>query len=196
MWEWRSYGPRDFLMFAPRTYWRLIEIYNGDLWPWHVAVAVAGAALVWHVARHGPAAHRVAFAALALAWLWVAWGWQWQRYATINWGARSLAAASALQAILLLAAALREPVARAGGGHPPTGILLALAATIAYPLATAAAGASWARAELAGLLPEPTALATLGLIVAVKPRQRAWLGVVPLLTLMLGAATAWLMLTR
>lgn len=196
MWEWRSYGPRDFLMFAPRTYWRLIEIYNGDLWPWHVAVAGAGAVLVWHMARHGPGARRVAFAALALAWLWVAWGWQWQRYASINWGARSFAAASALQAVLMLAAAVREPGARAGRGHRRAGILLALAGTIAYPLATAAAGASWARAELAGLLPEPTALVTLGVIVATRPRQWAWLGVVPLLTLLLGAATAWLMLTR
>lgn len=68
-------------------------------------------------------------------------------------------------------------------------------ATIAYPLATAAAGASWRRAELAGLMPEAAALLTLGLVVA-RPRLWPWLMVLPLLTLLLGAATLWLLATR
>jgi len=110
--SWWSYAPRDFLMFAPRTYWRLVEIYNQDLWPWQPAVLAAGVALAWHAARRGTQAQRLACAALALAWLWVAWGFQWQRFATINWGASYLAAAGVLQAALLLVAALRAP------GHP------------------------------------------------------------------------------
>ncbi|NKE64464.1 hypothetical protein RAMLITH_01405 [Ramlibacter sp. RBP-2] len=199
MFAWSSYGPRDFLMFAPRTYWRLVEIYNQDLWPWQPAVLAAGVALAWHAARRGAGARRITCAALALAWLWVAWGFHWERFATINWGARHLAAAGVLQAVLLLAAALRAPdapLAIGVRGMHRAGVALALGATIAYPLATAAAGASWRRAELAGLMPEATALVTLGLVVATRPRRWPWLVVLPLLTLLLGAATLWLLATR
>lgn len=196
---WWSYGPRDFLMFAPRTYWRLIEIYNQDLWPWQLAVLAAGVALAWHVARRGAGARRVACAALALAWLWVAWEFHWQRFATVNWGARYLAAAGVLQAVLLLMAALRAPAAPLAAVNRVahrSGVSLALGGTILYPLATAIAGASWWRAELAGLMPEATALATLGLVAATRPRLWPWLMVLPLLTLLVGAATLWLLVTR
>lgn len=197
--SWWSYAPRDFLMFAPRTYWRLVEIYNQDLWPWQPAVLAAGVALAWHAARRGTQAQRLACAALALAWLWVAWGFQWQRFATINWGASYLAAAGVLQSALLLVAALRAPatpIVIGNRGAHSAGVSLALAAVIAYPLATAAAGASWRRAELAGLMPEATALLTLGLVLATQPRQWPSLIVLPLLTLALGAAMLWLFATR
>jgi hypothetical protein len=196
---WWSYGPRDFLMFAPATYWRLIEIYNHDLWPWQLGVLAAGTALTWHAARRGAGAHRVACAALTVAWLWVAWGFHWQRYATINWGARYFATAGVLQAALLLVAALRAPAAPLAivdRGTQRAGVSLALVAAIAYPLATAAAGASWRRAELAGLMPEATALLTLGLVAATRPRLWTGLMVLPLLTLLLGAAMLWLFATR
>lgn len=197
--EWWSYGPRDFLMFAPRTYWRLVEIYNEGLWPWQFAVVAASVALAWHAARCGARAQRVACASLALGWLWVAWGFQWERFATINLGARHLAMAGVLQAALLLVAALRAPDAPLAIVHRGThraGVSLALVAALAYPLATAAAGASWRRAELAGLMPEPTALLTLGLVLATRPRLWLWLMVLPLLTLLLGAAMLWLFTTR
>lgn len=197
--SWWSYAPRDFLMFAPRTYWRLVEIYNQDLWPWQPAVLAAGVALAWHAARRGTQAQRLACAALALAWLWVAWGFQWQRFATINWGASYLAAAGVLQSALLLVAALRAPatpIVIGNRGAHSAGVSLALAAVIAYPLAAAAAGASWRRAELAGLMPEATALLTLGLVLATQPRQWPSLIVLPLLTLALGAAMLWLFATR
>lgn len=199
MLPWWSYGPRDLLMFAPRTYWRLVEIYNEGLWPWQLAVLAAGVALAWHAARRGPRAQRVACASLALAWLWVAWGFQWERFATINLGARYLAVAGVLQAALLLLAALRAPDAPlpiVDRGMHRAGVSLALVAAVAYPLATAAAGASWWRAELAGLMPEATALLTLGLVLASRPRAWPWLMVLPLLTLLLGAAMLWLLATR
>ena len=36
--EWWTYRPSDFLLFAPRTYYRLIELYNVEWWPLHLAV--------------------------------------------------------------------------------------------------------------------------------------------------------------
>ena len=40
--EWWTYRPSDFLLFAPRTYYRLVETYNAESWPWQ-AVALAAA---------------------------------------------------------------------------------------------------------------------------------------------------------
>ena len=33
MTEWESYRLSDFLLFSPRTYWRLFELHNEALWP-------------------------------------------------------------------------------------------------------------------------------------------------------------------
>ena len=40
--EWWSYSLSDFLMFSPRTYYRLFELYNLALWPWHIAGLALG----------------------------------------------------------------------------------------------------------------------------------------------------------
>ena len=31
--EWWTYHLSDFLLFAPRTYYRLFELYNAAIWP-------------------------------------------------------------------------------------------------------------------------------------------------------------------
>jgi hypothetical protein len=39
--EWWSYTLSDFLLFSPRTYYRLFELHNAEWWPAHF-VAVVG----------------------------------------------------------------------------------------------------------------------------------------------------------
>jgi hypothetical protein len=192
--EWWTYRLDDFLMFAPRTYWRLIELYNRDLWPLHLLALAVGAALIGLARTRDPRAKRAVLVVLALAWLLVGWAFHWQRYATINWGARALATAFLLQAVLLLGAA-----AGAGGEARearlmarPAGLLLAAAAVLLYPLLAIGVGRSIAQAEVFGLMPEPTALATAGLLLAIAPWRHAWLLVIPLLSLVVGALTLWL----
>ncbi|MGZ8254349.1 MAG: DUF6064 family protein, partial [Burkholderiaceae bacterium] len=70
--EWWTYRPSDFLMFAPRTYYRLAESYNAELWPAQlvaVVVALWLVAIAWRGARAG----RVVALGLAAAWAFVAW---------------------------------------------------------------------------------------------------------------------------
>ena len=43
------------------------------------------------------------------------------------------------------------------------------------------------------MMPEPTALATLGLLPAAGQARRAWLAVIPLASLIVGWATLWLL---
>ena len=90
--EWWTYSLSDFLLFSPRTYYRLFELYNAAIWPAQIVAlgarardprADAGAAPPW--------SGRAVAAILAACWLWVAWAYLLERYATINWAARYFA---------------------------------------------------------------------------------------------------------
>jgi hypothetical protein len=40
--EWWTYRLTSFLLFSPRTYYRLIELYNESIWPAQLAAAACG----------------------------------------------------------------------------------------------------------------------------------------------------------
>jgi hypothetical protein len=197
--EWWTYRLSSFLMFSPQTYWRLIELHNLDVWPAHLVALAVGLALLWLAASRRAGAARVLAALLAPIWLWVGWAFHWQHYATINWAAQYFALAFALQAVLLLGLGTLPRDAHApsaGGAVQKLGWLLAVAGVLLYPLAGLLAGRPWTQAEVFGITPEPTALATLGLLLASahppSRRVRYLLAVIPTLSLLVGAATLWL----
>lgn len=194
--EWWTYTLSDFLMFAPRTYWRLVELYNRDFWPLQLPLLAAGLAGLWLAHTRAVKAWRPSLLGLAAIWLWVGWVFLWERYATINWAAQYVAIAFGIQALLLAGMALRprQPAAQAGPAARGVGALLA-AASLLYPLLGLAMHRPWGQAEFFGMAPEPTALFTLGLLLlGGQPSTRtgrALLFYIPLLCLLLGAATAW-----
>jgi Family of unknown function (DUF6064) len=202
--EWWTYRLSSFLMFSPRTYWRQIELYNLDVWPVHLAALTLGMAMLWLAASRRAGAARVLWALLALVWLWVGWAFHWRHYASINWAAQYFAAAFALQAVLFLLSLGVLPrhaqQAAVGAGLRNVGWLLALVGVLLYPLAGLLVGRPWTQIELFGMTPEPTALGTLGLLLASRqvPARalRILLAIVPTLSLMLGAATLWLVLSK
>lgn len=192
--EWWTYRPSDFLLFAPRTYYRLVEGYNAELWPWHVlalAAALTIVALAWRRVRP---AGRVIAVALAVAWSVVAWRFHWQRFATINWAATYYAVAFALESALLLWAALRGRLHFGGTSRRRryAGLTLIVTALAVVPFATLASGRPWRQIEVAGLAPDPTAILTLGVLLLA---QRApWsLHVVPVLWCFVAGMTLWTM---
>lgn len=190
--EWWSYRLSDFLMFSPRTYWRLVELYNRELWPAQLLALGAGAAALWLARRGGPAGRMLA-ALLAMAWLWVGWAFHWQRYASIHLAAPWLAALCLLQALLLLGLAVLPPANEGAAATRRFGWLLAAAAVLLYPFAGLAFGRPLAQAEVFGMAADPTAWATLGLLLAgpwpLRPAPLALLCVVPVLSLAIGLAT-------
>lgn len=194
--EWWTYTLSDFLMYAPRTYWRLVELYNRDFWPLHLPVLAAGLAALWLAASRRSQGFRWIACGLAAVWLWVGWAFLWQRYVSINWASQYLAAAFAVQAALLLAAAwvCSKATAWPGVSARSVGWLLATAGLL-YPLLGLALGRPWVQAEALGMAPEPTALFTLGLLLlSGQPASyagRVLLFSIPLLCLLLGAATGW-----
>ncbi|HEY3046129.1 MAG TPA: DUF6064 family protein [Polaromonas sp.] len=198
--EWWTYRLSDFLMFSPRTYWRLVELYNHDVWPAQLAALAVGLWAIWLAASQRAGAGRVLAALLAAAWLWVGWAFHWQRYATINWAAQYFALAFAVHAGLLVGLGVLRSDTHAppaGGAMQNLGWLLAITGVVLYPLAGLLAGRPWSQAEVFGTAPEPTALASLGLLLASgyppSRARRCLLAVIPTLSLLIGAATLWLM---
>jgi peptidoglycan/LPS O-acetylase OafA/YrhL len=190
--EWWSYRLRSFLLFSLRTYDRLIEDYNAQLWPLQaVLVAVAVAGLLALARQPSPARNRSVLAALAAAWCTVAWLFEHQRFAAINWAADYAALLFAVQALALSWAALRRGVAlRVESALDRLALAVAALGVAVYPLLTAWLGRSWARAEVFALMPGPTALATVGCLLLAKPVRKRLL-VVPLLVCGFEGALLW-----
>jgi hypothetical protein len=192
--EWLTYRLSDFLMFSPQTYRRLFELYNEAVWPAQIAALVVGLAIMALLIRPAGSAGPV-FALLAACWLWVAVAFHAQRYATINWAASWFAAAFAAEAALLLWFAGRGKLVL----RPPAdsasrlGLGIFLFALLLQPLLGPLLGRSWREAELFGLAPDPTAVATLGVALLATGRARWALMALPLLWCAVGGATAWAM---
>ncbi len=191
---WWTYRPSDFLLFAPRTYYRLVETYNAESWPWQavaIAAALALVALAWRRARY---AGRIVALVLAFAWGAVAWRFHWERYATINWAAVYFAGAFALQAALLAWTGLFGGLDYGGTSRRRryAGLALIVAALAVVPFAALAAGRPWRQIEVAGLSPDPTAILTLGLLLVARRAHWA-LYLVPVLWCLASGLTLWTM---
>jgi len=190
--EWWTYTLSDFLLFSPSTYDRLIELYNLAIWPAQAVAAAAGVAIIALLASAIPYRERIACTLLALAWLWIAWAFLWQRYAEINWAAPWLAAAFAVQALLLVV--LGGGLALPRGGREVAFAIAVIAFCVgAYPLLAPLSQRGWPTAEMFGVLPDPTAIATIALLAAGRARVRWVLLVIPLLVCAVGALTLWAM---
>jgi hypothetical protein len=193
--EWWTYSLSDLLMFSARTYYRLIELYNVAIWPTQLVAGAIGLAILACVARSGATPGRVAAGLLAACWLWVAWAYHAERYATINSAATCFAYAFAIQALLLLWVGTvrgRVVLAPAHDGIRRAALGLLLFAMLGYPLLAAASGRPWRQMEIFGVAPDPTAAATIGLLLLTA--RVPWLLLpIPVLWCAISGATLWTM---
>lgn len=180
--EWATYTLSDFLMFSARTYYRLIELYNLDVWPMHLLAATMGIALVILAWRGG----RIAPVVMGLCWIWVAWAFHAERYATINTAAPFFAAGFAIQGVLLMF------VGRLMATYDRVAFGLLSGTLFGYPLLALASGRPWQQAEMFGIAPDPTVAVTLA-VLALSQRAHWTLWPVPLLWTAISGATLWTM---
>ena len=220
--EWWTCTLTDFLLFSPRTYYRLFELYNTQVWPLQLVTLALGLAILVMIVRGGAWSGRIVAAILASLWLLVAWAYLLERYDTINWAARYFAIGFAAQAALLLWTDVIRNRLRFATGHSQTplisakagiqsprrqlsifkdwvrafaggaGMALFLYALAIHPLVAPLTGRPWTQSEIFGLAPDPTAIATLGILLAAD-RPRWHLLVVPLLWCAITGLTLWTM---
>jgi hypothetical protein len=189
--EWLSYSLQDILMFSPRVYYRLIEQYNADLWPAGFLAFGAGGAILLRMLRPSDVASRICFVILGLAWAWTGWAFLWGRFAAINWPMLYVAPAFALEALLLAGLGIAGTITLAPRRNLPA--LIVFAAALLYPLVARLTGRDWASAEVFGLMPDPTVIATLALLAASAGPWRWVLMVVPALWCVISSLTLWTM---
>ncbi|MFO7808334.1 DUF6064 family protein [Guyparkeria sp.] len=188
---WLSYRLTDLLMFSPAIYARLFERVNDALWPGHVLLAALTVALLAMAGSRTCLAHRLAAVLLAVIWIWVAWRF-FGLYAEINLAAPWFAALFAGQAFMLLALAAFGPgLALTHLARPRhwLGLGLTLWGLVLHPIAWWTAGRPVAGTELFAVAPDPTAIATIGLLLMARMPRRVWL---PFPVILLALPAAWL----
>jgi hypothetical protein len=199
--EWWTYTLSDFLLFSPRTYYRLLEIYNAAIWPAQILAVGLGLAISGMTRASAPDARRDRFIAslLAAVWLWVAIAFHAHRYSTLTWSARYYAWGFGLEAALLLWTGVIR--GRLLFERRLPGAAIFLFALVVQPVIGVLFGRTWRQVEVFGVAPDPTAIATLGLLLLVAGRVRWELMVVPLFWCAISGATlaamkapdAWIM---
>ena len=190
--EWWTYTLADFLLFSPRTYYRLLELYNLAIWPAQLAGVAIGLAIAVLLAVDRPSRARIVAGLLGACWLWIAWAYHHERYAQINWAAPWFAAAFAIEGLLLAAlgaAAGRLEFRPASRSRRRIAAGFVTIVVLAYPLFAPLAGRVWTTAEAFGAAPDPTAIVTAVAVALADTRLRWWLLVVPLLWCAVAAAT-------
>ena len=193
--EWWTYRLSNFLLFSPRTYYRLFELYNAAIWPAQVAAFLLGLVILFCLLRPTPARSRLVFALLAGCWIWVAIAFEAKRYATINFAAVQFGWAFVIEAALLLLVILRKakvsPERSRGKDLPDraisseagrgAGLLFIVYALALHPFAGLLSGRSWRGFEVFGVTPDPTAIATIGAVLLLERGRRWHLLVIPIL---------------
>ena len=187
--DWWTYRPEDFLLFSPRVYWRMFEVHNAALRPLQLVMLATGLTVILLALRRPIGSGLWIALSLAALWAFVGWSFLWNRYAAINWAIAYVAPAFGLQALLLAVLGLRGLVFDRRGIAGRAGMLLATIGLFAYPLLVLPFGRRLASAEVFGIAPDPTAITTVGMLLAGRGRFVALLLPIPLLWLLFSCLT-------
>jgi Family of unknown function (DUF6064) len=196
MQDWWSYTLSDFLLFSPRTYYRMIERHNEAVWPAQLLTMALGTGVLAGLRKPSLGQSRIIAVILAILWLWVAWAFLLQRYATINWAINYVVPLFLLEGLLLFWWGVIKGKLNFGvkpGASGTLGVALFLMGLLLYPALAAISGRTWRQAEVFGIAPDPTVIATVGLLLLTTGRFRWALLTVPLLWCGIAAATLWAM---
>lgn len=189
--EWSSYRLQDFIPFTADAYYRLLERTGEDWWPLHLLALALGAGALFLMLFNRP---RIACILMALPWAFVSVAFFAQRYAELSWAGHYVGRAFLVEAAILALVALtgRGTTGWPRGKSLPvlTGILIAAFGLLVYPVMAPLMGHSWYQAETFGIHPDPTAIATLGLVLIALRGAAMWAtAVIPLLWITLSGLT-------
>ena len=190
--EWWTYTLSDLQSFSLTTYYRLFERYSVAIWPAPIVALALGIAVVLLLRRTGVRRGRLVAAILAACWLWVAIAFHATRYVTINWAAVDFAWAFGIEALLLVwSGVVRERLAfeKPRDAIGRAGLAIFLFALVVQPLIGLLLGRGWRQIEIFGVAPDPTAVATLGILLLAAGRVRWELLLLPAIWCAISGAT-------
>ena len=184
----------DLLLFSPQVYWRLFALENESVWPAQPVVLAAIALLALSFTLGRQPSGRWLGPVLGAAWLWTGWHFVALRFGTVNWLAPTLAWGLYAEAALLAGLGLSGRIVfmrRRRGAWFGIGLL---AAALVWPVLAPLDGRPWREAEVFAIAPDPTAIATLGLLaLAERSRWTALLCAAPVLWLAVSTLTLFTM---
>jgi len=125
---WWSYRPEDLVLYTDVTWYSLLASYHRTYWPWQLLPLMALIATRLLPSAMRPYRGNLLALLLAACWAWVAWAFLHRVLAPVHWIADAYAVAFALQSLLLIAVATRQPLAL----HPDRSLrnLVAIAAIL------------------------------------------------------------------
>ena len=163
---------------------RLMESYNGAVWPLQLVAYALAIAAVLLALKGGRRSSQVALVIVALFWLWVGIVFNGTYLGAISGGAAAAAVVFVLQGAVFLLAAF------SGGGlgvraradaYGVAGWALVLYATLGYPAIEYLLGRGFPRSLPFGLVPCPTTVFTLGVLLWSTTRVPAYVLAIPFL---------------
>ncbi len=174
--DWSSYRVADFIPFTADVYFRLIERVGEAFWPLHLlTVAIGLVTLLLALFGRG----RAACLLLAVVWGWVGVTFLIQHYTQLSWAGEyfgwGFLAQAALLALIALTGRCLAAAGRPAGMSGWVGLALAVAGLLLYPWIAPLAGYGWFQAETFGIHPDPTAVATIGVVVLMLDGAWRWL---------------------
>lgn len=187
--EFGGYTLDRFIPFTAEVYFRLFERLNDVPAPVRLGLPLAGVAVAILALR---GRLRPTAALLATAFVATAWLYQFRLYAELTpvgtvFGGLFLAQTIAVTAWGVLARAAPAPRSAI---VTAASLALVAAGLLVWPLLAPATGQPWRAAQLFGLAPDPTVVASLGVVLlAASPRWLLALLPVPFLWCAVNAAT-------
>ncbi len=160
-----------------------------------LAVLVSALAL-YPLARPANGTSRLIAGYLAASWLWIGAIEQLGMMAELNFMAPVYGIAWIGQGVLLAGAGVFPGTIRFGFGHglsAAVGKSLVLLGLVIYPLILLAFGQDWRSLPMVGTAPNPTAIFTVGLLLALRDRPPLHLFIVPLAWAGVSGVTAYML---
>lgn len=181
------------LAFDREAYYALIAQYNATIWPVTTVGLLLGVVILLVFGTRSVIRDRLIGGILALFWLWTGIAFHWLTFSSINFAAPVIAGMFVLQALLLAWLSLaRNAVYFEYQLRPAVaaGLVIAGASVALYPLLGFVTGLSLGGLRV-GTSPGPTALFTLGLLIAANGPARLTLLVIPLLWVVVTVVASW-----
>lgn len=199
-----TYRLSDFLLFSPETYYRTIELYNQATWPVHLLTLAFGVSLLFLLLRSPAWQGRTVSGIFAAIWIWIAWAYHLRYFSPINWVAPLFAVMFVTEAALLIWIGVirnRLTFRATLSIRRSAGFALFASALVVYPFIAIMLDRPWQQAEIFGTSPDPTAIATIALLLTTRRTYWTllaipflWSALSTLLLLAMGSPEAWILL--